>query len=382
MGEKPTVVVYRDALLSYSETFIRDQGEELRGFTPYYVGSHRVEGLSLPAGRTITVSQGTGEAGRAREALYKLWGFAPGLYRRVRRIDPALVHAHFGPDGVSALSLARTLRVPLLVTFHGYDATTKDEYARRSFYRHRAYLRGREMLQREARLFIAVSRFIKDKLLEQGFPPEKTVVHYNGVDLEALRADPAARREPVVLFVGRLVEKKGCGYLVEAMARVQATSPDAELVVIGEGPLRASLERLAARTLPRYRFLGAQDPKSVRDWMHRASVLSVPSVTTASGDCEGFGLVFAEAQAARLPVVSFATGPVPEVVAHEKTGFLAPERDWKALADYITRLLQDAKLRRRFGALGAERARAMFDLHHQTRTLEELYGRFASGSGE
>lgn len=372
MTGKPTVVVYRYALLAYSETFVRDQAEGLRHFTPFYVGARRVEGLSLPADRTITVNR-DGKVGWAREILYRNWNFAPGLYRRVRRLNPALVHAHFGLDGASAMPLARDLRVPLLVTFHGFDATTKDEYARRSFYRHRAYLRGREALQREAQLFIAVSGFIRDKLLEQGFPPEKTVVHYNGVDVEALRTDPSAPREPIVLFVGRLVEKKGCEYLIRAMSRVQASRPEAELVVIGDGPLRASLERLAGEMLRRYRFLGAQNPESVRDWMRRASILSVPSITAASGDSEGFGLVFAEAQATGLPVASFASGSIPEVVAHGETGFLAPERDWEKLADYIARLLEDDKLRRRFGALGVERVRSMFDLRNQTRGLEELY---------
>lgn len=376
------MVVYRYALLSYSETFVRDQAEGLSHFTPYYVGARRVEGLSLPAGRTITVNQDGSKLGWAREALYRNWGFAPGLYRRVRQIDPTLVHAHFGPDGVSALPLARELQVPLLVTFHGFDATTKDEYAQRAFYRHRVYLRNRTLLQRKAQLFIAVSAFIRSKLLEQGFPPEKTVVHYNGVDVEGFRTDPAAKRKPVVLFIGRLVEKKGCEYLIRAMARVQASRREAELVVIGDGPLRATLERLAEHTLRRYRFLGAQDPGSVRAWMHRAAILSVPSITAASGDAEGFGLVFAEAQAAGLPVASFATGPIPEVVVHGETGFLAPERDWGKLAEYITQLLEDGKLRRRFGQMGAERARTMFDLRRQTRILEEMYGRFAPGSKE
>ncbi len=373
------VVIYRDVLLPYSETFVRDQAEGLERFTPYYVGSRRVAGLPIPAERTLVLNGG-GAFGKAREVAYKLGGStfgASALYRRVERLNPVLVHAHFGPDGVSALRLARALRVPLLVTFHGFDATIKDEHARRSFYRHRVYLRRRAELQREGRLFLAVSGFLQERLLEQGFPPERTVVHYNGVDTEVFRPDPAVRREPVVLFVGRLVEKKGCEYLIRAMSLVQARRPDVELVVIGTGPLAASLKGLARDLLRRYHFLGAQPPESVRAWMGRAMILSVPSVAARSGDAEGFGLVFAEAQATSLPVVSFATGPIPEVVVHGETGLLAPERDWKTLGAYITLLVEDEALRQRMGEKGEERVRAMFDLRKRTRALEEIYAALA-----
>ena len=372
MNEKAPIVVYRDGLLPYSETFVRDQAEGLKGFTPYYAGSRRVKGLDLPGDRTVVVNGG-GTSGKAAEVLYKLSGVAPGFYRRVRSIRPALVHAHFGPDGVSAMPLARGLGVPLLTTFHGFDATMTDEHARRSFYRHRAYLRGREKLQREGRLFLAVSEYIRGRLLSVGFPPEKVVVHYNGLDLGLFRPDPKAERGPVVLFVGRLVEKKGCEYLVRAMAHVQEDVPEAELVVIGTGPLHAGLGDLAKRMLRRYRFLGALPPEEVRAWMGRSSVLSVPSVTASTGDAEGFGLVFAEAQATGLPVASFDGGPIPEVVSHGETGFLARERDWEGLAGYISRILGDEDLRRRMGESGARRVREKFDLTQRTRALEEIY---------
>ncbi len=366
------VVVYRDGLLPYSETFVRDQAERLQRFVPHYIGSRRVRGLPLPAGQTLVVNGG-GVVGKAREAFYKISGVAPGFYRRVRRLDPVLVHAHFGPDGLSALPLARHLGVPLLTTFHGFDATMEDEYARRSFYRHRAYLDGREALKSEGRLFIAVSGFIKGKLLEQGFPPEKTVVHYNGVDTKAFRPDPSVKREPVVLFVGRLVEKKGCEYLIRAMARVQKARPDVELVVIGAGPLLAPLKGLADASLRRHRFLGARPHGEVRDWMSRALVLGAPSVTAATGDSEGLPTGVVEAQAMGLPVVGTMHAGIPEAVVHGETGLLAPERDWRELADHIARLLDDDALRRRMGERGAERMRDSFDLSKRTRVLEEIY---------
>lgn len=331
--------------------------------------------MQVPEERMLVVNQG-GLAGRANEIAFRVLGSAPDLARRLRALNPGLIHAHFGLDGVKALPLARALRVPLLVTFHGYDATVTDEHARRSFYGHRSYLRHRDTLRREARLFIAVSEFIKRKLIdEQGFPPEKILVHYIGVNKEIFRPAPDIQREPVVLFVGRLVEKKGCKYLIQAMSRVQKSMPEAELVIIGEGPLRLALERMAGETLRRYRFLGGQPAESVRAWMNRARVFSVPSVVAESGDSEALGIVFAEAQAMGTPVASFSSGGIPEAVAHGETGFLAPERDWERLANDILLLLGKKDLWRRFSEAGQSRVRALFDLRRQTSSLEEVYER-------
>lgn len=371
MSKELTVVIYRHLLLQSSETFIRGQAEALQRFTPYYVGSRLVRGLPLPEERTLVVNRG-GVLGKMSEVSSKLGKFAPAFVRQVGKLNPALIHAHFGQDGAMALPVANNLRVPLLVTFHGFDITVKDEHAEQSLGQW-TYFRRREVLKRQVQLFIAVSEFIKKKLLEQGFGSNKILVHYIGVDTQLFQSDPAVQRQPIVLFVGRLVEKKGCEYLIQAMSRVQAAMPEVELVVIGDGLLRSSLEQQAKATLRRYRFLGVQPPETVRTWMNKAKVFCVPSITAKSGDSEGFGLVFAEAQAIGLPVVSNASGGIPEAVAHGETGFLVAERDSQGLAAYILRLLEDKALWQKFSHSSQERVRSIFDLHNQTRKLESIY---------
>jgi colanic acid/amylovoran biosynthesis glycosyltransferase len=373
-GTRPSVLIYRTALLLPSETFVLSQPEALEHFTPYFVGCSRVDGLLLPEGRFRFINAG-GPLGSARQIMYRLFDFAPGLTRALRRVNPVLVHAHFGVDSVPGLLLARRLGVPLVVTFHGYDATMKAEYARKYSYDYRRYLRWRPVIQKEAGLFVAVSEFIRGKLIAQGFPPEKISVHYVGVDTELFKPDPSIARMPIVLFAGRLVDSKGCDYLIRAMARVQRESPDVQLVVIGDGPLRRDLEQLAATCLTNYQFLGARPQSEVRHWMNRAKVFSVPSFTTQMGTSEGFGLVFAEAQAMGLPVASFATGGIPEAVAHNVTGLLAEERDIEGLANNIGRLLKDDSLWHQFSAAATKRVRECFDLRGQTTKLEEMYGR-------
>jgi glycosyltransferase involved in cell wall biosynthesis len=211
-------------------------------------------------------------------------------------------------------------------------------------------------------------------MLQQGFPESKTVVHYIGVDVRFFCPDPRLQRKPVILFTGRLTEVKGCNHLIAAMARVQAELPEAELVVIGDGPLRTSLESDARVHLRKFRFLGAQPPERVRDWMNHAQVFCVPSVNTPSGATEAFGIVFAEAQAMRLPVVSCASGGIAEAVADGKTGILVKERDDRSLAESILFLLRNEVVRRGMGDAGRERVCAEFNLERQTRKLETLYG--------
>ncbi|OCT11016.1 glycosyl transferase [Paenibacillus pectinilyticus] len=370
MNGKRNVVIYKDHLLSPSETFVRAQSEALQTFTPYYVGSREIKGLKLPNERVIVLNDQS-VMGWGKETMYKLLGKSTGFMKKVAGIKPSLIHAHFGFGGVLALPLVKSLGVPLIVTFHGFDATVKDEYA--DFYTHKLYIRKRQELQRTGTLFIAVSDFIRSKMLEQGYPEERVVRHYIGIDVDAFTPDDQVERYPIVLFVGRLVEKKGAEYLIDAMRKVQKWVPDCELVCIGDGPLRNHLEEKAGRLLKKYRFLGVQPPEVVREWMNKARVFSVPSVIASNGDAEGFGMVFAEANAMGLPVVSFATGGITEAVSHGETGFLVPEKDTNMLAAYIRTLLEEQHIWEVFSQQGKDRVRRLFNITKQNTELEALY---------
>jgi glycosyltransferase involved in cell wall biosynthesis len=370
-GRRP-VVIYRDHLLRFSEIWVRSQGEALQDFEPFYAGSKRRDDVQMPADRTFLVNQG-GIGGRGAEALFKLADWAPALRRWMRARQPALLHAHYGVDGTLVLPIARALRLPLIVTFHGYEATMRDDVAARSFYLHRKYLRRRQELIREGALFIAVSDCVRRHLLKQGFPAARTVTHYIGVDAGAFTPDDSVTRENIVLFVGRFDGLKGGAHVVRAMAEVQRRIPDAQLVMIGDGPERAAVEAQARQALPHCAFLGFQPQDAVKAWLNRAKVLCNPSMTIATGECEAFGLVFLEAQAMGVPVVAYASGGVPEAVADGETGFLARERDVDGLAKGIVALLSDDAMWRRFSEAGRRRVREDFNIAQQTRQLEQLY---------
>ncbi|HMC91327.1 MAG TPA: glycosyltransferase [Allosphingosinicella sp.] len=362
--DRPAAAIFRSPLFNASETFVQTHAASLRRYRPLVVGLEDKRN-AWPELRERLLVATTGEA-----AVLKFLGVPGALARRIAPERPRLVHAHFATDGLLALPLAEALGVPLVTTLHGFDVTRSRRAmlasGRLSWMRYA--LRG-EHLRRRGNLFIAVSDAIRAKALAQGFPPERTITHLNGVDLTRF-ARPSAPEPGLVLHVGRLVEKKGTALLLQAMAQL-----DAQLVVIGDGPLRPALERQAASTGGRTRFLGNLAPDEVAAWMARAWVLAVPSVTAPDGDSEGLPTVIAEAAAASLPVVVSDHSGLPEAVVEGETGFIVPEGDAAALARALKDLLAFPEVRGRMSAAARRLAEERFDAAKQAAGLEALYDR-------
>jgi colanic acid/amylovoran biosynthesis glycosyltransferase len=375
---KPHVVFFAGNLLPSSETFIKSQGDQLKFYKPYYVGSRFIQGLNLPLEQTIVVNNG-GTIGFIQESLFKMWGFAPHFYQKIELLNPSLIHAHFGVCGALALPLKRLLKVPMIVTFYGEDATMTDTFAQESSLSTRVYLKRRETLSREADLFIAVSDFIKRKLVEQGFPEERIISHYYGVDLKKFQPNLDLVRQPIVLYVGRFSEKKGCEYLIRAMSQIQKVTDDIEFVLIGDGELKAEVESLAANSLRKYKLLGVQPSSVVREWMNKSMMLVVPSITASTGDCEGLPTVIVEAQAMGLPVVASDHAGIPQAVIHGETGFLTVEKDVDGLVKAILALFNNPELCKRLSEQAQENVRKYFDQTRQAQILENIYDSVLEG---
>jgi len=358
----PGVLIFKETLLQPSETFILAQTGALKEYAPVLAGLERAHpSLPLPH-EPILLSRRGWPISDFRAKLYRRTGIAPSFHRKAKQPRPALIHAHFATGGRTALPLARELGVPLLVTLHGFDVTF-------SGIRQEQYKR----LAEEASLFVCVSEFIRNCALALGFPAEKLITHYIGIDRELFAPGAPARPRGGILFVGRLIEKKGCEYLLRAMKRVQGAHPGCEVTIVGDGPLRPGLEALARELGIRCKFRGVQPASVVRECLQEAKIFCVPSVTAANGDSEGLGMVFAEAQAMGVPVVSTKHGGIPEVVASQETGLLATERDIEALADALVLLLSDEDLWQRFHRAAQQRVEKHFDLTAQTKLLEKIY---------
>ena len=376
-----TVAIFREKLLPISETFIVAQASALTEYRPVYAGLRRTE-PRLHVQPEILLSQSDG----LRAAIgARLFGKLPGHSRYINelaRMAPAVIHAHFAFDGTVALPIQRRLKIPLMVTLHGGDVTATDATIATSV-RGRQFLRRRKDLWEGASLFLCVSQDIRRRALTAGYPEEKLCVHYTGIDCDQFKPlEVTDRDKKSVVFVGRLVEKKGCEYAIRAVAGLSSEALLPHLVVIGDGPLRGSLQALAESLGIECQFLGAQSAEEVRRYVGRARVLLNPSVTAQNGDSEGFGMVFAEAQAMGTPVVSTLHGGIPEAVSDGRTGLLAPERDAGALTRHLRSLLTDERLWSELSANGVQWVRERFNLRRQTKLLEDLYDQAIGLPGE
>lgn len=369
----PTVLVWRSELLPPSETFIPAQTRALRRYRPVYAGLRRIHsGLDLDSEESVILTPGDTRRGKVRQRLYLEIGFAPDFQRKVGRHRPALIHAHFAVDAAAALPIQKRLGIPLVVTLHGYDVTSSEDALRRTA-AGRVYLRRREELFERAQFFICVSEHIRAAAVARGFPEAKLRVLPIGVDLDLFMPAPERSRETVVLFAGRLVEKKGCKHLLRAMHIVSQRHPAAKLLIVGDGPLFNPLSDEARGMMTNCIFLGTQPQSVIRDLMQRASVLAAPSVVARTGDAEGLPIVLCEAQAAGLPIAGFEGPGVTEAVVNGETALLAPAGDESALAGCIATILDDADLAARMGEAGRRRALEHYSLSRQTARLEQVY---------
>ena len=363
----PTVAIFRKRLLSYSETFIADQGQNLLRYRPLYLGYQTDRsGMHLLDGSTrILLEQHSVMTSLSKLLLRLGLGGAKAWISTIREQSPRLVHAHFFNDGVDAIRIGQLLGLPVVTTVHGHDITKHENAVMQSNTNRRFFARVDRI--------IAVSDFMAKKALARGCPEKKLVQHYIGIDLDKFTQLKNESEGPSLLFVGRLVEKKGCTYLLQAMEQMKPKYPDLRLTIIGEGERKTSLQQEVKTRDLNVNFVGTASAAEIREQLARCWVFVAPSITAADGDTEGLGMVFLEAQALQTPVVSFRSGGLVEAVEDGVTALLSEEKDVAGLADAIASLLEDSSLRRDMGAAGRHRVEQHFDVRKQCVKLEQIY---------
>lgn len=376
---KRDIIVFRQNLFRISEPFITQQAEGLRRYRASYLG--RLRYGETPLGAQAFALRDAGRWRTLPEIGWQVISRDPRPYLRVLQgVRPLLIHAHFGTDGVYALPLARRLGIPLVTTFHGFDATLSTAallcspaWANFPLFRRR--------LARQGDLFLCSSTFIRNRVLAMGFPEARTHVHYTGVASTTIMPRDRSEETLTILHVARLVEMKGTRYLIHAFKMLRRRHPGARLVIIGDGPLRRSLSRLAAtlELSDHVVFLGALPFTQVTLWMRKAAMLVLPSILTSSGRVEGLGMVLLEAAATGVPVVGSDVGGIAEAVIDGETGFLVPARDPEALSRRMSDLLDEPLLRQRMGVRARAFVEQHFDANRQNEKLEAYYDSLGIG---
>lgn len=341
------VIIFRNDLLPRSETFIKEQARFLGAWKPVLVGYARVkDGLDLgELEARIVPGAGARTIGRCALRLRQILGRPhPATVASLRSIGANLVHAHFGTDATDIWPSVKAARLPMVVTLHGYDVNVHPEWwqAGHGGIHRRAYPRRLLRLAREPTVhFIAVSQAIKRRAIEIGVPEDKITVSYIGVDTERFKPGglPLQQRKKRILFVGRMVEKKAPLLLIRAFSEVRNQVKDAELVMIGGGPLLTGAKELARELDAPVDFMGAQGSDVVLAQLHLARVFCLPSITAENGDAEGLPISLLEAQACGVPAITSAKESF-EGVSDRMTGRVLVENHFQSLVDALVAAIE------------------------------------------
>jgi glycosyltransferase involved in cell wall biosynthesis len=210
-------------------------------------------------------------------------------------------------------------------------------------------------------------------------PAQSTKLHliYNGIDLDAYPGGhaPASNAVPLIVSVGRIVEKKGFGDLLAALSLVEQSGRPFTCEIYGDGPLQeelgAAVQRLGLGA--HVTLAGSQTQAAIRRALARADIFAITPFVTDDGDRDGIPTVILEAMASRVPVVSTRVVGVGEAVADGRTGLLCEPRDIAAIAANLSRLLDDPAVRDRMGTAGRQAIVSSFDISRSAGKLVELY---------
>jgi colanic acid/amylovoran biosynthesis glycosyltransferase len=292
------------------------------------------------------------------------------LHRQQRDGDYDLVHCQFGTYGEAALRLKEigAISKKLVTSFRGFDAT---KYLM-------TYPHAYDGLFREGHLFLPVSQSLMVRLLAAGCDRSRVVVLHSGIDCARFQYIERRHRKGEamrIITIGRLTEKKGIAYAIQAVARVIASGRRLSYTIVGDGPLRAELLRLVEELdLGKHVQLpGWRTHNQVVDLIEAAHALLAPSVTAADGDEEGIPNSVKEAMASGLPVVSTNHGGIPELVEDGVSGYLVPQRDVEAIADRLRRLIDHPQAWATMGQAARKRVMAEFDIDKINDELVRLY---------
>jgi colanic acid/amylovoran biosynthesis glycosyltransferase len=383
VARRTTVAHYVAQYLPRTQTFIYQVLTHHRRYRPVVLAHERVEDAPLFPLRHVYIDSEL-TARRERSAWLSSvpggWRFGPVLSFRhaLRRYDARALHVHFGHIAADLLPLSRSLGIPQVTSFYGWDDTVGY-----------SYVRGPERFARlfaEGDCFLVEGSHIAARLGRLGCPPEKIVLHRIGIDLDEVRFQPAHPPKPGeivrVLICGRLIEKKGHHLALRAVASAKRRGFAVELRMIGDGELRSSLEsEVSALGLDgAVRMLGSLSYEQYLSELAAAHAVLQPSLTAADGDTEGGApTTLIEAQAAGKPIVTTLHADIPEIVVPGQSALLVPEADEGRLGEALVQLLSEPERWRDMGEAGRRHVESEHDIRRQVERLEDLYDSLCRG---
>ena len=284
---------------------------------------------------------------------------------RSQRID--LIHAHAAlPCGHAASLLSRELKIPFVVTVHGLDAFFDNQV--RGYFGARCK-RVAQSVYRAASRVICISDKVANKVVDSAAGALNTTVIYNSVDADLFSPGPVDSVPSTILSVGNLIPSKGHELLLRALSHVVPSYPNLSCEIIGDGPERERLSKLArdCNIDDKVHFLGRQNRTQVADAMRRCTLFALPS------RYEGLGCVYLEAMSAGKPAIACRGQGIDEIIQHGRNGWLVEPDNLPELIAPITTLLGDVQLRHQIGEAARRTVLQRFTSSLQASELAALY---------
>lgn len=338
----------------------------VRAVQPFYRRGSRANSSTVPAQRVRFFSL-PGGWGLSSSGAFLYANILPEVRRLHARLPVHLIHAHSAlPCGHAAALLSRELKIPFVVTVHGLDAFSTRQVGG---YAGKWCARVSRYVYRSACSVICVSEKVRDQVLEGAAALVNTSVLYNGVDAQMFSPPEREPDKPVILAVGNLIPVKGHELLLRAFGAIQQQFPELSLEIVGDGPERSRLQKLADElgAAGRVFFRGRQSRRRVADAMRRATVFALPS------RYEGLGCVYLEAMSVGKSVIACMGQGIDEVIEQGVNGCLIGADDLQGLTDTLLRLLQQPEVRRETGEKARRTILQGYTVEQQAARLLRLY---------
>ncbi len=348
---------------AYSETFIQAHKNLIKGKVYYYYSGilpTQLEGGNLINSRALRILDIVkGHFNLNKFSLPEL-----ALLNSFKKNKIELVFAEYGVTAQKIIKICKELNLPLIVHFHGYDASVAEVIKCNNKYKE---------VFKTASYVVVVSKKMYQNILDLGCPEKKLVYNVYGPQDKFFEVKPEFSKQQFI-SIGRFVDKKAPYNLILSFLKVVEKFPEAKLIMAGDGLLLDTCKNLVKyyRLEANINFVGVVSPEKYREYLEESLAFVQHSVTAVNGDSEGTPVGILEASAAGLPVISTKHAGIPDVIIHDETGLLVEEHDVDGMAKNMIMLLENKEMAKKMGAKGRINIRENFNMARHISVLDEL----------
>ena len=356
------IAIFTPSQNPYSETFIQAHKTYLKGNIFYFYGK--------PSGMSI---EGHGELMSQSSFLWytfikkitrKPYGYVwqQHILKALKKHQIDVILVEYGNFAYKLEAALKVSRIPVVVHFHGYDASVTKVIKECKDYKG---------VFNYASKIVAVSRVMEQRLLDLGCPKDKLVYDVYGPQPEFLEVNAQFTKQQFI-GIGRFVDKKAPYYIILAFAQVIKLFPEAQLILAGTGSLLNSCKNLIKyfKLENNIHCIGVISPEDYRQLLSESLAFVQHSIISNTGDMEGTPLAVLEASGAGLPVIATKHAGIPDVIIDGQTGILVDEHDVDAMANAMIKLLEHPKQAQIMGAKGKTHITSNFNLNQHIDKLQ------------